>query len=368
MPPQGTPAQPMPRQDQDDLNRRQLAEFDQFLDKHPEIAEQLRHDPSLTMNANFLQSHPELQQFLKDHPAIQRDVDQDPRGVMRQEEHFDRTDNDRRDNDRDNDRRFDDRGRAGNQIPQGELEAMRQFLNDHPEIAEQLQKNPKLIDNRQFVTDHSALKQFLAEHPQVRQEFDQQPYAFMRGEDRDDRASRVQLTDLDQFLDKHPEIAEQLKKNPSLINSKTFAQDHPALQQFLTNHPQLTAELQENPNAIMRQEDRYDNHENGGQGVGRRMGDDDVTRGHLASFHEFLENHGSIAGELAKNPSLANNSEYLQNHGELQSYLQANPQVSEELHENPQTFVKSSQSFDATAQGGMKTMPKPMTTDPLKKQ
>lgn len=360
MPPQGgTPAQPMPRQDQDELNRRQLAEFNQFLEQHPEVAEQLRHDPSLIKNANFLQSHPELQTFLQNHPAIQRDADQDPRVVMREEERFDHRDDGRGDNDRD---------RAGNGIPQGELEAMRQFLNTHPEIAEQLQKDPKLIDSRQFVNDHSDLKQFLAQHPQVRQEFDQHPYAFMHGEDRDDRASRMQLTDLDQFLDKHPEIAEQLQKNPSLINSKAFVQNHPALQEFLTNHAQLTAELQENPNAIMRQEDRYENHENGGQGNNGRMGDHDVTRGQLASFHEFLENHNNIASELEKNPSLANNSEYLQNHTALQSYLQANPQVNEELHENPQSFIKSSQSFDATTQNGMKTTPKTMTTDPMKKQ
>jgi hypothetical protein len=352
MPPQGTPAQPVTRQDQDDLNRRQLSEFDQFLDRHPEIAEQLRRDPSLIRNQQFVANHPELQQFLQNHPEIQRDLDQHPNAVMHQEERFDRRDD----------------GRAGNGIPQGELEAMRQFLNTHPEIAEQLQKNPRLIDNKNFVDDHSDLKQFLAEHPQLRGEFDQHPYAFMRGEDRDDRASRMQLTDLDQFLDKHPEIAQQLQKDPSLINSRAFVQDHPALQQFLANHPQLTAELQENPNAIMRQEDRYEQHENGNQGYGRHTGDNDVTRGELASFHEFLENHNNIASELEKNPSLANNSEYLQNHTALQSYLQANPQVSEELHENPQSFIKSSEAFDATAQGGMKTMPKPMTADPMKKQ
>jgi hypothetical protein len=348
MPAQGTPAQPVPWQnhDQDELNRRQLAEFNQFLDRHPEVAEQLRRDPTLLTNANFLRSHPELQQFLQDHSAIQKDVDQDPSAVMREEEHYSRND------------------RAGNEVPQGELEAMRQFLNDHPEIAEQLQKNPKLIDSRQFLDDHSALKQFLAQHPQIRQEFDQHPYAFMHGEDRDDRASRMQLTDLDEFLDKHPEIAEQLQKNPSLIDNKSFVQNHAALQQFLTNHPQLTAELEENPNAIMREEDRYDHPGNGGQGNWHGTADN----GQLASFHEFLENHSTIASELEKNPSLANNSEYLQNHAALQSYLQANPQVNEELQQNPQSFVKSSESFDATAAGGMKTTPKLMTTDPTKKQ
>jgi hypothetical protein len=354
MPPQGgVPAQPVtqqnPNQNQDDLNRRQLSEFDQFLDRHPEIAEQLRKDPSLIRNQQFVSNHPELAQFLQNHPEIRHDLDQNPSAVMHQEDRFDRRD--------------DGRNRAGIGIPQSELEAMRQFLDTHPEVAEQLQKDPRLIDNQKFVDDHSDLKQFLAQHPQIRQEFDEHPVAFMHGEDRDDRASRMQLTDLDQFLDKHPEIAQQLQKDPSLINNKNFVQGHPALQEFMTNHPQLTAELEENPNAIMRQEDRYDHQGNWG-----RTGDDDATRGQLASFHEFLENHNNIASELEKNPGLATNSEYLQNHPALQTYLNAHPEISQDLNANPQGFIKSSESFDATAQGGMKTMPKPMTADPAKKQ
>jgi hypothetical protein len=132
---------------------------------------------------------------------------------------------------------------------------------------------------------------------------------------------------------------------------------HPALQEFLANHPGVREEYKENPNAFMRQEDRFDARENSGM---RR--DHDVTGGEISSFHEFLEGHSMIAGELSKNPSLATNQEYLENHPALRGYLQSNPNVHEELSENPQSFVKSAQQFESPSKG----VPKPMTDPKMK--
>ena len=53
----------------DDVTPRELANFDTFLDSHPEISEQLRKDPSLVDNRQFVESHAALQQFLADHPG-----------------------------------------------------------------------------------------------------------------------------------------------------------------------------------------------------------------------------------------------------------------------------------------------------------
>jgi hypothetical protein len=75
--------------------------------------------------------------------------------------------------------------------------------------------------------------------------------------------------------------------------------------------------------------------------------DRDVTGKELSTFSEFMEGHRNIAGELSKNPSLANNQEYIENHPALRDYLKAHPQVHEALSENPQTFIKSAQQFDA---------------------
>ena len=62
----------------DDANRRELANFDSFLDKHPEIAEQLRKNPSLADNREFLQNHPALRQFVQEHPGVRQQLAQDP--------------------------------------------------------------------------------------------------------------------------------------------------------------------------------------------------------------------------------------------------------------------------------------------------
>lgn len=115
----------------------------------------------------------------------------------------------------------------------------------------------------------------------------------------------------------------------------------------------------------MSDETRFENHENaatGRNGMGRN---NDVTRGELASFHEFLANHDDIADKLSKNPSLASNKEFLENHSELSEYLQAHPQAREELNENPQAFVTASANFNGampksnhTAKATTETKPK----------
>ena len=328
----------------DDATRRQLANFDSFLDSHPEIAEQLRKDPSLVNNHEYVENHPALQQYLEQHPEIRAEISRNPNEFMREEDRFDR----REDRDQGINRR--------------ELAETDQFLNQHPEIAEQLRKDPRLIDNKQFVDNHPALQQFLADHPGVRDQFREHPVAFMQDAERFDRRedrdrgldiTRTELANMDRFMDSHPEIAEQLRKDPSLVDNKHFVDSHPALQQFLADHPGVREEFKEHPEAFMRDEERFDRHEDRGR-------DNEVTRGELASFNEFLGSHDRIADELSKDPSLANNREYLENHPELKDYLQAHPQVHEELSQNPQAFVKSAQQFGAYGTPKMAEEAKPI--------
>jgi phage-related protein len=336
----------MPQDRDADLTRQQLAAFDQFLDKHSEIAEQLRKDPSLVNNDQFVASHPDLQTYLQQHPEVREDLNQNPNAVMHQEQRFDRRED--RNSDRD--------------ITRAELGNMDRFMDSHPEIAEQLRKNPALVDNKEFVANHPALQEFLASHPGVREEMKENPNAFMNREERFDQrenrrdhvVTRGELANMDHFMDSHPEIAEQLRKNPALVDNKEFVQGHPALQEFLASHPGVREEYKENPSGFMRQEQRFDRAEDNGL---RR--DPDVTRGELSSFHEFLEGHSNIAGELSKDPSLATNEEYLENHPALKTYLRANPKVHEELGENPQSFVKSAQQFESPSKGMPSAMAEP---------
>ena len=69
-----------------DADRREVANFDRFLDGHREIAEQVRKDPSLLDNRNFVQNHPALQTYLQDNPGVRDQLRQNPNAFMRQEE------------------------------------------------------------------------------------------------------------------------------------------------------------------------------------------------------------------------------------------------------------------------------------------
>ena len=162
---------------------------------------------------------------------------------------------------------------------------------------------------------------------------------------------------MDRFMDTHPEIAEQLRKDPSLVDNKEFVENHPALRDFLASHPGVREEYTQHPVAFMHDEERFDRREDSGM-----HRDSDVTPAELSSFHEFLQGHGNIAGELSQNPALATNHEYLENHPELRDYLQTNPQVHQELAENPQSFLKSAQQFQSPSTG----LPKPIAEPKVK--
>jgi GrpB-like predicted nucleotidyltransferase (UPF0157 family) len=110
------------------------------------------------------------------------------------------------------------------------------------------------------------------------------------------------------------------------------------LQEFLAEHPGVREEYKENPNAFMHQEQRFDRREDFAM-----RHDGDVTDKERSGFSEFMHGHGNIAGDLSKNPSLANNQEYLENHPALRDYLKANPNVHQQLAQNPQTFLESTQ-------------------------
>jgi hypothetical protein len=53
-----------------DAGRRDSANFDRFLDGHREIAEQVRKDPSLLDNRNFVRDHPALETYLQQNPGV----------------------------------------------------------------------------------------------------------------------------------------------------------------------------------------------------------------------------------------------------------------------------------------------------------
>src|SRR6266568_5437028 len=342
-----------------DTTRGELASFDRFMDSHPEMAEQLRRDPSLVTNEEFVENHPALQEYLQQHPGVREEITENPNRFMRQEQRFDRRE-DRRDNDR-----------RDNDTTRGELASFDRFMDSHPEIAEQLRRDPSLVKNEDFVRNHRDLQEYLQQHPGTREEITENPDRFMRQEQRYDRredrrdsdqpesrrdedrrdfnrpegqrdedrrdndTTRGELASFDRFMDGHPEIAEQLRRDPSLAKNQDFVRNHPALQEYLQQHPGTREEISENPDRFMRQEQRFDRIEDN-----RNR---DMSDGDRAGFGEFLGSHSSIAQELSKDPGLVDNEDYQKRHPELQQYLKAHPGVQQQLKQNPQMFMKSAQ-------------------------
>ena len=254
----------------DDITRRDLARFDQFLDAHREIANELRRTPSLIDDPEYLQNHPELNAYLQEHPSVKQEISQRPDEFMRLE---DRYDHDRSARDRDAGWRDGDAEGRDRDAYRRDLAEFDRFLDGHREVAEELRKTPSLVDDPEYLKNHPELNTYLQQHPNLKQEISQQPDAFMRHEELYDRDSnardrdadgqdrdayRRDLADFDRFLDGHREIAEQVRKDPSLLDNREFVQNHPALQEFLQNNPGVRDQLRQDPNAFMRQEDAYD--------------------------------------------------------------------------------------------------------------
>ena len=65
--------------------RWELRVFDQFLDQHPNIAQDLNKNPSLVNDQNYLSKHPELSQLLNQHPSLKERLQDNPAAFMQKE-------------------------------------------------------------------------------------------------------------------------------------------------------------------------------------------------------------------------------------------------------------------------------------------
>jgi len=308
-----------------DVTRADVAQFKVFLDTHPDIAARLRTDHSLINNRDFVKHHSDLKKFLHNNRGVRDLAKQDPDAFMQRVDQFDR------------DRDFQNQGRQ--QVPDRGRESaqLHQFMDSHPEIAEQVRKNPSLLDDRNFVKNHPALQTFLQDNPGIREDVRQNPDAFMRrGDDFDRDAMGRNFADFDRFADSHREVADQLRKNPSLINSRDYVSGHPELQAFLQNHPEVNTAMSQNPDAFMQGEARFDNNADGR----------DVDGGRNAEqFHRFLDDHPEIAEQVRRDHSLADNQRFIDSHPDLKGFYQANPDVRNQVRENPDAIMQQDDRF-----------------------
>jgi hypothetical protein len=239
-----TPAALAGQQNDRDITREELLNFDRFLDSHQAIEQDLEKNPALVNDANYIKDHPELKTFLETHPGVREEVRENPRVFLRREERFDQ---------------------SGRDITRPELANFDRFLDAHPGIEQDLRKDPRLLDSGDYLRAHPDLKTFLDTHPNVREEARENPRVFVRREEHFDKSggdiNRQEVARFDEFLDSHPQITHELAKDPTLIKNPEYLQKHPELNEFLGQHPRVRKDITQNPRVFMRAERRYEKRE-----------------------------------------------------------------------------------------------------------
>jgi hypothetical protein len=59
--------------------------FANYLTQHPDVAKQLRKDPSLGSNPAYLAAHPELKLYLEDHLGVREELNRNPAQLFQRE-------------------------------------------------------------------------------------------------------------------------------------------------------------------------------------------------------------------------------------------------------------------------------------------
>jgi hypothetical protein len=237
------------------------------------------------------------------------------------------------------------RGQYTAEVSAQDLRSFQNYLDSHQKTAQELYRNPNLINDRDYVHDHKALRDWLEDHPDAARSIRANPYAFLqrdrsasaqrafeRGRYSTARVSEQDLRSFQNYLDSHWETAQLLRENPDLINNRSFLRDHDALNDWLEDHPDAAEAIQANPH-------RYLGRDLASQRPERRDYTARMSERDLRSFEAYLDSHRETAQLLYDNPDLINNRRFVRDHEALNDWLDEHPDAAEALRANPQKFL-----------------------------
>jgi len=131
------------------------------------------------------------------------------------------------------------------------LDAFDNFMQTHPDVAKEVQSNPSLLSNSQYLSEHPELQTFMNNHPNLAKAAQTNPQRLMSVDQKFRQSGmavdRTQVKSYDDFMHSHPQVAEQLRKDPSLANNPQFIQSHPQYEQYLKEHPGIRTDLEKHP-------------------------------------------------------------------------------------------------------------------------
>lgn len=250
------------------LDLAEAGDLREFLSAHTDVKQLLAQNPALIDDSTFLSSHAAFKTFLGEHPRAGAVFAENPRYFISPA-----------------------KKRAAappaakpaavapvpvdpNQ-PQFEFGVtaenvgrMDQFLEDHPQIAKDLSKNPLLVTNHSYLDHHHELRRFFDKNVRIRDAFAEDPHYFVAGDTFDARPPSMEITseaalrdsdlaDAAGFLAKHQEIAGALRKRPVLAEDQRFLNKHDELRKFFDQNPHIQAEFDEHPAYFMRREQPF---------------------------------------------------------------------------------------------------------------
>lgn len=301
-------------------------------------------------------------------------------------------------NDNDQNRADNYQDRNDNDGARQEVANFDRFLDAHPAIEQDLESNPSLVNDANYLEARPELQAYLNAHVQIRAQLQENPNRVIRDEsrfegrqaDRDEARGQNPNPDLnqrevgrmDQFFDDHPGVEQELQQNPSLINDSAFLAQHPDLQTFVNAHPQVRQEFAENPSYFMQRENRYEGSEadrdqmNGGAGAtgsvrtsgqananaqgnpgvraqenagAEANGNADLNEREVGRMDQFFDDHPKIESDLTKNPSLINDNKFLDHNRDLRAFLTEHPQIRAEFAENPNYLMHREDRFEGSS-------------------
>ncbi|MGA2409180.1 MAG: hypothetical protein ABSG46_02185 [Candidatus Binataceae bacterium] len=264
----------------------------------------------------------------------------------------------------------------------GEIGTFENFLNAHPNTASELQQNPSLINNPNWMSHHQGLEEYMSEHPYVRNEVHQNPGAFIEngghwnwnnggygyngGNPNNGAAWRFDHG----YLSEHPEVANQLALHPALADNSAYLSSHPGLSDYLQNHPTIRQDLISHPDRFMSREDQLDGHSANYGAPGtyhaapppygynpgpHPMSYDGGPDGHapgyypnghaLGSADNYFDNHPEVYQQMEKDPRLVDNQHYVDTHPGLHDYLESHPHAGTVFKNHPDAFMGAAEHY-----------------------
>ena len=265
--------------------------MNEYLDQHKDVDQQLKQNPALIDDANFLGQHQDLRTLLNNHPQIRAQFERDPAYFTRRQWRLEAAaTNDGAETANDNSHSVSpanvnsaprnaspveaspaNRG-GGNVAPVENMEVrpqdvarLQQFFEDHADIARHLEARPTLVTDYKYLDKHKDLRRFFYEHVQLREAFVENPrYFTRRGGETEGAALTVNagvtnrdLVQMEKFFEKHKDIAKQLRKNPVSGMDPSYLAHHKDLRRFFDEHAEIQVEFNHDPRYFMQRENEF---------------------------------------------------------------------------------------------------------------